>query len=373
MLGAFMCILPMSVIGSGQPAQPSLNARMGTAVTQAVRPQESESGQMTAAQIQTQASAIQALHSPSAIAVAEELGDSVTLYDMAAGKVRELSMREYVLGAVCAEMPPTFHPEAIKAQAVAAHSYILRVKYENLDATPNPELHGADLAVDSGIWWGYADESRMRERYGEDFDEYWLKINGAVDSVFDYLLFYDDKPIVAAYHSCSAGRTEDARNVWGGYAPYLTAVDSEGDRLAPQYQSSEDFPSRRVYGILRAAGAQELPDDPAAVFGGIKRSPSGYVTGIYAGDTEFTGTQIRALFDLRSADFEVRYDPDKDIYTFDVTGYGHGVGLSQYGAEYMAQQGAAFDEILLHYYQQAQLIRLAQESLTTLRSGGILA
>jgi len=283
------------------------------------------------------------------------------VYNQSTGKVDTVSLRDYVRGAVAAEMPVTFHPEALKAQAVAAHTFALHNHYEQQEST-DPALKGADFAADPQNMLVYITEEQAKAFYGEKGDEYWERICEAADSVLTYVLEYEDEPIVAAYHAISAGQTEDASNVWTGYAPYLQASESEGDLLAPDYETATVLPRDTVQNALWTAyPSAELSDDPSEWFTGLVRSSSGYVTELDVGGVELHGKDIRTLFDLRSHNMDIDYSAQSESFTFTVRGYGHGVGLSQYGADFLARQGYTFDEILRNYYTGVTLKKIALE------------
>lgn len=270
------------------------------------------------------------------------------------GKVEEVSIRDYVRGAVCAEMPPDFALEALKSQAVAAHTYALRLQQEQ-KSSPNEKLQGADFSARPEDWLVYTTEELARKRYGDKFEQYWSKICQAADEVVDEILLYEEQPIVAAYHSMSAGKTEDAKNVWEAGAPYLIPAESFGDTLAPDYETTVKLTSDEVKALLQSQGEISLPEDPAGWFLGEERSDSGYLTQIQVGDKTFTGNELRKIFSLRSSNVQVGYQDN--AFTFTVKGYGHGVGLSQYGADYMARQGDGYREILAHYYPGTTLAK----------------
>lgn len=268
-------------------------------------------------------------------------------------EVETVSVRDYVIGAVASEMPASFAQEALKAQAVAAHTYALRRK-QNEAVSPTPELKGADFEADPSNFKGYMTEELARVWYGENFDVYWSRIVNACEQVLGQVLVYDGQPIIAAYHSMSAGLTESAETVWQTGVPYLVPVKSEGDELARNFEVETDVTADEVKGLLTAKyAAIKLPKDKAKWFAVQSRSESGTVTGLNAGDITMTGQEARAMFELRSANFTVTYADGK--FSFVTLGYGHGVGLSQYGADYMARQGVDYKEILAHYYTGAVL------------------
>lgn len=278
------------------------------------------------------------------------------ILDESTGKVNKVSERDYVIGAVCAEMPPTFHTEALKAQAVAAHTYALRLRDQQKQA-PDESLKGADFSADPGNWRGYVTKQQAKERFGDNFDLYYGKIEEAVDQVLHIGLAYDDYPIVAAYHAISPGMTENSENIWTSSCDYLKSVESSGDAIAPGYESAVILSKEEVQQIL-ATAYPEIQLDPSEKkwFQTDSLSDSGTVLSISVGDQTLNGSQVRNLFGLRSPNFTVSYENGN--FTFLVKGYGHGVGLSQYGADYMARQGSDYIEILTHYYTGVELVKI---------------
>ena len=363
MLALLMLCLPLAAIGTGVPtATPGVQPR-NSMQAGASSSNEQQTAQASGVPRQTgseeeAAAAIQGEEEPKAVqieALQTELPDYFKILNTATGKVQKVKRGDYVRGAVCAEMPPSFHTEALTAQAVAAHTYAVRW-HLNQQSSPDPSLKGADFAADPDHWRGYVTEAQARERFGDKFDVYWGKLTEAADRGAEYVLVYEEEPIVAAYHSISAGNTEAASNVWPGEAPYLAPVESFGDTLAPNYETTVRFTPQEVSKALLSADATlALGDDPAGWLKITSRSPSGYALTVEAGGGSFTGQEIRTLFGLRSSDFEISYAEGAIVFT--VRGYGHGVGLSQYGADYMARQGAGFEEILLHYYTDCQLAK----------------
>ena len=279
--------------------------------------------------------------------------ESFAIYNTATSKVETVSVQDYVRGAVAAEMPPSFHLEALKAQAVAAHTYALY--RQNLSRlSPDPVIQNADFSADPDHGKGYMTEEMARERYGDQFELYWSKICEAADSTLGYVLTYDGQPILAAYHSTSNGETEDAVNVWSASVPYLVPVESEGDLLAPDFATTETFTPKEVRALFSTAyPSHTFPASQEDWFVVKERSDSGYVTQIQVGDQILHGKEVRQVLGLKSSDFTVSFQ--NGTFAFQVEGYGHGVGLSQYGADYMARQGATFDEILTHYFTGAKL------------------
>jgi len=269
------------------------------------------------------------------------------ILDMATGKVTEIAETEYVFGVVASEMPVSFEPEALKAQAVAAYTVALMRKNENMSSN-DATLKGADLSNDPSKDQGFITREQAVEKWGKNYVAYAKKIDDAVSAVKGKVIKYNGMPILAAYHAISSGKTEMASVVWGDTnMPYLKSVESIGDLLAPDYQTTATFTKEQFIANAKKLGAT-LTGDPKTWIKEPKRSASGTVTEYILGDKKVNGQQIRSAFSLRSANFDIVYKDLKLCFT--VRGYGHGVGMSQYGANYMAKQGSSYIEILKWYY-----------------------
>lgn len=267
------------------------------------------------------------------------------------GEIEEVAVKDYVTGALCSEMPAVFDTQALKAQAVSAHTWAL---YCQQAAQKNGDEY--DFSADPQNWQGYVTKEQAQERFGEYFEEYWGKVSRAADAVWQEIVVDEQQqPIVAAYHAISSGRTESAENVWGNPLPYLTPVESEGDIHAQGYQKEVTFSAQELKECLQNSEQQPtLSDDPASWLSVLERSGSGYVTWVRVGDTQMSGIELRELLGLRSSDFDISFQ--NGVFTFTTLGYGHGVGLSQYGADYLARQGMNYQEILEHYYTGAKVV-----------------
>lgn len=286
---------------------------------------------------------------------AETNSDTYIVLDITTGKTEEISAEDYIVGAVCAEMPATFEKEALKAQAVAAHTYAERQKAKAL-ASPDSELCGAYFSNDSEKYQAFFTENQAKQYYGENYEKYIEKIREAVSEVSDEIIVYNDEPIIAAFHSMSAGKTESAENVWGNDVEYLIPVESEADSSAPKFLEEYEFTEDEMRTKLENAfEGIELDDDPENWFGNAEKSESLTVLSIEAGDKTLTGQEIRAALSLRSAAFDISYD---DGFKITTRGYGHAVGMSQYGANAMAEDGKDYKEILEHYYPNTAIKKL---------------
>lgn len=275
-------------------------------------------------------------------------GKPYKVLDVSTGQVIEVSERDYVIGAVCAEMPATFEPEALKAQAVAAHTYAERQRLRERQK-PTAELCGADFSNDTSKYQGYFTENQAKQFFGENFDMNYSKISAAVDEVLPFILTYRDEPIISAFHSMSSGKTESAENAWGAAVDYLVPVDSSSDKSAPRYLDEARYTKDVLkYQLETAFPGIQLGDDFKAWLSVTDVSDSGTVLTASAGNLTVSGNDIRLALALRSSCFDVRYEGDEAVIT--TRGYGHGVGMSQYGANSMAADGKTWREILEHYY-----------------------
>lgn len=254
------------------------------------------------------------------------------------GQVNEISAKDYIIGVVAAEMPALYSEEALKAQAVAAYTFALYKKQENKNE--DYELTDSYQTDQS-----YITTQQMQEKWGEGYSEYLGKITSAVESVLGQTVKYDGKYALTVYTAISAGKTEDAKNVWGKEIPYLIPTESVGDLLCPDYLSSVNLTADQI--------REKLPSvaqiDSSLWFSSPTYSDSGTVLNMTFGETVITGEQIRTALSLKSANFDVKFE--NDAFVFTVRGYGHLVGMSQYGANYMALQGSKYDEILKWYYK----------------------
>lgn len=282
----------------------------------------------------------------------EGTGD-IDVYFALEDKVKTMSEEDYILGVLMAEMPAEFEVEALKAQAVAARTYMWE-KVKNPDAVP---MHnGGEICTDSSHCQAYISIEEAKNKWGKNASLYLKKCKNAVKETQGIIAVYENEPIKAVFHAYASGRTEDAEDVWGSEVAYLKSVESPGDELAPKFEtevevSLEDFKEKLAskYGV----------DFSERLIGGITRSNGGAVSEIEVGNKSIKGTEIRTLFGLRSASFDII--PCEKSVVFKVKGYGHGVGMSQYGANYCAKQGMDYREILCKYYSGIDFASISKE------------
>ena len=262
--------------------------------------------------------------------ISGELDAGTTLKVLNGETVEEMELGTYLVGVVRAEMPASFELEALKAQTVAARTYTLY----KIQSGGN---HGdtAQICTDSTCCQAYLSEEQARANWGENADAYEEKVEEAVKSTDGQTILYGGVPILAVFHSSSAGLTRAAGEVWMNDLPYLQAVTSpEAEAVIPNYYSRAEFTAEEFREKIQAA----YPEADL----------SGSVDTLSVGGVTMKGTALRSVLGLRSACFE--WEAQDGTIVFYVTGYGHGVGLSQYGANQMAAEGADYREILTHYY-----------------------
>ena len=265
------------------------------------------------------------------------------------GETETMTMDEYLWRVVAAEMPASFEEEALRAQAVCARTYTLW----KMEAGVH-EQDGADLCDQSTCCQAYITHEEAEERWEQLSDAYTARISAAVADTNGQILVYNDLPIQAVFFSSSTSATEDAAAVWGSSVPYLLSVESpEGDEV-PNYRSTVTLSATELKQLLSNAGLNANLSAPSSQWlGDISYTASGRVAQLRLGGLTLSGTAVRSLLGLRSACFEV--EEENGEFTFSVTGYGHGVGMSQYGANSMAASGASWEEIVTHYYSGVEI------------------
>lgn len=260
----------------------------------------------------------------------------VTINVLTDNGIKEMKLEEYLIGVLLMEIPGDFHIEAQKAQAVVARTYTLRT-------TLFKEKHPSNaICTDPGCCQGFRDPTEYLLSGGNR--ERVAMASQAISQTSGQVLMYQDMPIDATYFSCSGGKTEDALAVWGVDVPYLRSVTSPGEETAAHYWDSVQFSLEE---FQRALG-QKLEGSPYNWFGATTYTRGGGVENMLIGGRLYTGTDLRALLGLRSTAFSVSVA--NDIVTITTRGFGHRVGMSQYGAQAMALNEKSYEEILMHYY-----------------------
>ena len=276
----------------------------------------------------------------------EGLDAETTLRIKRGDTVVTMSMDTYLQGVLRAEMPASFQQEALKAQAVAARTYVL-YKMRNGPVANHPE---ADACDDITCCQAFRSEEEAAADWGAMTLQYEAKIRSAVADTDGQAVLYEGEPVLAVFHSSSAGATRNAEEVWSSSVPYLKSVSSpEGEEQVPNYYSQVGFTPEEFQELfLTRYPNASLGGEPSNWFTNIQQQETGTVISLQVGGVSLSGDEMRSLLGLRSAAFTISFG-DGEIL-FSTTGYGHGVGMSQYGANVMAEEGKDYREILTWYY-----------------------
>lgn len=282
---------------------------------------------------------------------------SISVYYKNEDRTEEIELEEYLVGVLAGEMPPTNHSEALKAQAVAARSYILSKVADFMDGNVAEEHNGAMVCTNYLHCKAWKSIDEIKTGWDPRFaDDYETKIRNAVSQTSGEYMMYDSKVVKAYFYAISSGKTENVSDVWGTSLPYLKSVLSREDIGAYGYESQSVYPKDIFVQKLKSVYPDIEIGDTSNMVGKINRTEGGSVSLIEIGGKEFKGERIRELYDLRSSNFELSADGEK--ITFRVLGYGHGVGMSQNGANVMAQNGKSYTDILKHYYSGVSIVNL---------------
>lgn len=284
------------------------------------------------------------------LVVGQKSIERVKIYNSDTKKTIELSLSDYVKGVVAAEMPAAFHIEALKAQAIAARTYAISriIKYEE----GHPDHPEAPLCT--GVHCqAYLSLEELEKIHGKEWVEnYWGKIETAVDSTSNLVIYYQGELIEPLYHSTSGGKTEDAVNVFAMDSPYLKSVESPYEEDAPRFRevvtlTVDEFLDKLKEKYPKVNINKENFHQKIKL---IEKTESGRVTKLAIDREIVSGREIRELYGLNSTNFEIVYDIKLGLIEIETLGYGHGVGMSQWGANGMAKQGKTYEVILKHYY-----------------------
>lgn len=280
----------------------------------------------------------------------------VKVYNLKTNEVMVMEFEEYLKGVVASEMPAEFNIEALKAQGVTARTYLLY----RFKKYPNGQPEHLDAPVCTGthcqVWTSKDDLIASHDESW--YENYWGKIEEAVNSTKGQILTYEGKIIEPLFHSTSGGRTENSEDVFSTAVPYLRSVESPYEDEAPKLHASvkltvDEFISKleSVYGELNIS--RDNLDDKIKL-GEV--SEGGKIKYITVDGTEITGREMRSIFNLNSTNFNfIQTENEIEIVT---TGYGHGVGMSQWGADGMADEGYNYKEILKHYFTDINIVNM---------------
>lgn len=255
------------------------------------------------------------------------------------GKVERVPLEEYVVGVVAGEMPVSFNIEALKAQAIASRTYVLKRTINN---------KGDYDVVDGTSNQVYLDNNDLKKKWLNNYEENLSKVKEAVSKTKGQVLLYNNNLIDAMFFSTSNGYTENSGDVFSNNLPYLTSVESSWDKIeSPVFKTQNEVSKKEFLANLN------LDVNTSIDITNIKKTNTGRVKELTINGKKFNSSDIRNAFNLKSTSFTIKVTDDKVI--FDVSGYGHGVGMSQYGANGMAKEGYNYEDILNHYYKDCEI------------------
>lgn len=281
----------------------------------------------------------------------------IKVYNHYKEQIEDMTLEDYVIGAVSGEMPATFELEALKAQAVAART-LVAYKLRANGGTGCIRNRGADICTSYSCCQAWIADSDKKKNWGDQYEKNLKKIEQAVWQTWGEIITYQGTPIEVFYHSTSNGMTEDVQEVFSNSLPYYKVVDSKGEEEDPRFYGSVQFTYNEMVNKIK----QRYPNSSVTASNlqnQIKINSytnSGRVKNITVGGITMTGTEFRLMLGLRSADFTIHFETDK--VTIKTKGFGHGVGMSQVGANKMAQRGSDHREIITHYYQGVAIEKL---------------
>ncbi len=284
--------------------------------------------------------------------------ERIKVYNAASNKSESLPLDEYVKGVVAAEMPAAFHIEALKAQAIAARTYAISrsIRFES----GHPDHPDASLC--SGVHCqAYLSLEELEMLHGEKWiEDYWAKIEESVESTRNLVIYYEGDIVEPLYHSTSGGMTEDAVNVFAVDSPYLKAVESPYEEGSPRFRTVLNLTADEFISKLKDkySNIEINKDNFHEKIKLIEKTDSGRVKKIAIGNEIIEGREIRDLYGLDSTNFTIVFDKNLGLIEIVTYGYGHGVGMSQWGANGMAKQGKTYEEILKHYYTGIDIIKM---------------
>ena len=280
--------------------------------------------------------------------------DTIKLLHADTGEIEELPLDTYLLGVVSAEMPANFEQEALNAQALVARTYTI------YSIVHNQDKHGeADICDDSNCCQAWiSKEDRMARWEEAERESNWRKIEVAVNTTAGRIITYNGEVIDAFFHSNSGGTTEAPVNVWGGTNyPYLQSVETAGEDAYSQYSSEVVLTKEELQNKILAKHSDFTIDyNQSDCIQILEYTESGRVKTIKIGNLNLSGVEVRSTLGLKSANFEVTIDGDN--IKFAVKGYGHGVGMSQTGADSMAKSGSNYEEIVKHFYTGVEITEM---------------
>lgn len=272
----------------------------------------------------------------------------INVYNVSKNKIEKIDIEEYLYGVLSSEMPSTFDEEALKAQAIAARTYVIYKMENNITSGHK----NSAVCTNSDHCQAYTSYDDLKKIKGEDWIKSdYVKVKKAVDDTKGQIVSYEEKAILPLYFSTSSGKTENSKDVFSTQYPYLVSVDSPYEENSPKYSTTYSIKKSKFIKYIKNIYPQinislDKLDKEVSI---VDRTDGGCVKIIEVGNVKISGTDMRKILNLNSANFTINYNNDEMNFT--VKGYGHGVGMSQWGAEGMAKKGYKYYDILFHYFK----------------------
>lgn len=271
----------------------------------------------------------------------ETASETVSVLRTASGNVTDMKLFDYLVGTVAGEMPASFCREALKAQAVVSYTYAKWI-------LENSESGKSYISDSSALHQKYIDENEQKEKWQANYEANRQRIEDAVKSVYGKYLSFEGETAMTVFHALSSGKTLSAAQVWGKDIPYLKQVEAPGDTLSEKLESVITYTADEFRQLFEEEGLKFESDEIGKWASVKEKSEDGYIRKLTVCSEDFTARQIRKILSLPSESFTAKIE--NNCFVFTTYGKGHGVGMSQYSADYMARQGKSYKEILAHFY-----------------------
>jgi stage II sporulation protein D len=284
------------------------------------------------------------------------INGTIKLYHKGEDKVEELDLEEYIMGVVASEVPASFNEEALKAQAIAARTFYMNRRDNPCKDAKNK---GAEICDTTNCQVYMSKEERMSKWSSSQAESNWNKVQKAVLDTKGQVITYDNLVLeYPQFFAVSSGKTEDAKDVFSIDVPYLKSEESKGEEIAPKYKTTLEIPINEFINKINTkyTNANVRKNDLASLIKIQSYTESGSIKEIKIGNEIIKGTEFRELFNLNSTNLKINFE--KNIVKINCMGYGHGVGMSQWGANVMAKKGSTYDEILKHYYKGVEIQKI---------------
>ncbi len=270
-----------------------------------------------------------------------------------------MDIKEYLIWNVMAQMPGTFEKEALKAQTVLSHTYIIN-RYINENEHPTKSLMGAIISTDDTTYPKSFTTDEAKEYYGSKYETVLKNVTSAVEEAINEICIYDNQPIVVAYHTISCGQTESSKDIWNEDVPYLVSVDSKSDEKAKGFSKTTTVSEKEFKKNAESTFSVKLSDNSEEWIKVIKKTKNGTPLTISLGGKEIQASELCSALDLPSQHFETEIKDGNII--FKTKGLGHLVGMSQFGANSLAESGKNYKEILEYYFPKTNIFNIKQKS-----------